>query len=108
MGGHEEPLSRRIEEVRSLYEQGGPQLEAYLRQGAIESLEAAVFELDDAARNLSGAVAEGQTQGLPLEEIRTMIDKLALEAQVYGPQSPDRLVKVHLSVLPGIDSADKL
>lgn len=106
MGEHEDTLPRSIEEVRSLIVQGGPELEAYLREGAIESLEAAVLELDDAVRSLSDAVAECQTRGLPLEEIRTMIDKLTFEAQVYGPQS-DSLVKVGLTVLPKIDLAGK-
>lgn len=79
-----EAFEKRREELERLFREGGPRLEAYLREQAMEGIRDAYMTFDDAAQALGRVIVDGHKAGMSPEEIQRLLDELAKEAEYWA------------------------
>ncbi|MGM0931296.1 MAG: hypothetical protein ACQEXN_16535 [Actinomycetota bacterium] len=84
MNDSRENFEKRREELARLFREGGPRLEAYLHEQAKEGIRDAYMTFDDAAQDLGGVIIAGHKVGMSAEEIQSLLDELANEAEYWA------------------------
>ncbi|TJY69530.1 hypothetical protein E4J89_09510 [Arthrobacter sp. CAU 1506] len=84
MNDSREAFVQRREELERLFREGGPRLEAYLRERAMEGIRDAYMTFDDAAQGLGSVIIDGHKAGMNAEEIQRLLDELANEAEYWA------------------------